>query len=120
MVICALPALVALAMLDAVRVTVLGCGWLDGARKSTSVSLPVGGVQGFDEGAQISPTVELPSTTPFTAQVTARFVVPVTMAAKLTRCPKETDAEGGETVTTIGGGATIVTAAEADCPLETA
>ena len=115
MVINALPVLVGSATLAAVRVTVLGIGWLSGARKSTTDSLPDGGAQGLEDGAQTCPTVELPFATPLTAQVTARFDVPVTVAVKVSRCPTGMEAEAGETVTMTGVGFTMVTVAEADC-----
>jgi len=49
------------------------------------VSLPVGGAHGFELGAQTWPNVELPLDIPLTLHVTARFEVPVTIAAKLAR-----------------------------------
>lgn len=83
--ICALPVLVGLTTLAATRMTVLGCGWLEGARKSTLVSLPVGGEHGFEERAQTWPVAEFPLATPLTVHVTARFDVPDTAATKLAR-----------------------------------
>jgi len=78
-------------------------------------SLPEGGAQGFDAGAQTWPTVELPLGIPFTVHVTAGFVVPVTVAAKLARWPAVTDADAGATATEMGTLLRTVTVAEAVC-----
>lgn len=115
MVINALPELVGSATLLAVSVTVLGICWLSGARKSTADSLPDGGAQGLEDGAQTWPSVEFPLRMLLTVQITALFDVPVTVAVKVSRCPTGMEAEAGETVTTTGVGFTMVTVAEADC-----
>lgn len=52
---------------------------------------------------------------PFTVHVTAGFVVPGTVAAKLARWPAVTEAVAGAIATEIGALLTIVTVAEAAC-----
>jgi hypothetical protein len=61
------------------------------------------------------PVVELPPCTPFTSQVTAVLVVPVTVAANCWVWEACTDAEVGEIDTaTAGAGAVTLTVALAD------
>ena len=59
------------------------------------------------------PTVELPPVTPFTDQVTAVLVVPVTVAAYCTMVPVGVEESVGATLTVaFAAGAVIVTIAE--------
>jgi len=58
------------------------------------------------------PTVALPPAIPFTLQVTAVFVVPVTVAVNCCVAPVTTEALVGLTLTVTGS--TTVTEAEAD------
>src|SRR5215470_8652682 len=73
----------------------------------TATTVTVGGF-GMELGAVynpvalIVPTVALPPDMPFTCQLTAVFVVPVTLAMNCFVAPGLTVAEAGVTVTTIG------------------
>lgn len=60
----------------------------------------------------ILPVAAEPPFTPFTDQVTAVFVLPVTVAAKVRLAPRATVADTGATATTTGGGGaeTVITA----------
>lgn len=58
--------------------------------------------------------------TPFTAQVTIVFAVPITDAVKLARCPAATLAEAGDTDMAIAVVLTMVTVADAFCVPATA
>jgi hypothetical protein len=61
----------------------------------------------------MEPTVELPPATPFTDQVTAVLVVPVTVAVNSTVDPAVVEESAGETVTEgLTAGAVIFTIAE--------
>ena len=78
----------------AVTVTVAGLGMVAGA-----VYNP------FDV---IVPAAALPPGVPFTCQVTAVFVVPVTVAMNCVLAPGPTVAVAGVTVTVIGGGGGVL------------
>lgn len=83
------PESAALAAETAVTVTVEGLGIVLGAV--------------YNPLAVIVPTVALPPAVPFTCQVTAVFVVPVTVSMNCLVAPGLTVAEAGVTVTVIGG-----------------
>ena len=70
-------------------------------------------MHGFDPATQIHPRVELPLVTPPTAQVTAWFAVPATLAERLARRFTATSAETGLTATATA----LTTCIEADADL---
>ena len=74
----------------------------------------MGAAHGFDPLVHISPTVEFPFGTPFTLQLTAGFVVPLTVAVKLCRVFTATVAVAGATFTPTL--LVIVTVADAVAP----
>jgi hypothetical protein len=88
------PESAVLAAETAFTVTVAGLGIVLGA-----VYNPV---------AVIVPTVALPPVVPFTCQVTAVFVVPVTVSMNCLLAPGLTVVEAGVTVTVIGGGGGVL------------
>ncbi len=94
--------LVVSACATAVTVTVAGLGTAAGAVKTPDV--------------EIVPVVAFPPVTPFTCQVTAVLLVFCTVAVKVCDAPVTTLAEVGEIeiLTGGGGGAVMVTVAEAD------
>ena len=88
------PESAALAAETAVTVTVAGLGIVLGAV--------------YNPAVVIVPTVALPPAVPFTCQVTAVFVVPVTVSRNCLVAPGLTVAEAGVTVTVIGGGGGVL------------
>ena len=71
----------------------------EGERYVTVFAVPVGAAQGFDPVAQTWPEVESPFGVPLTVQVTPVFVVPVTVAVKLSSSPEASVALIGESWT---------------------
>lgn len=78
-------------------------------RAATVIVLGFGRVAGavYRPDALIVPVVALPPATPFTDQLTAVCVVPVTVAEKNCVAPARTFAALGATLTVIGGGGVV-------------
>jgi hypothetical protein len=100
------------ALLVAVSATGLLAGTELGAKKSTAAELgPAGAMHGFVPETQTWPTVAFPSGTPTTDHDTVVSAVFVTFAVNDVRCPVESVAVGGITLTVTA--LVIVTVAEA-------